>query len=467
MDENNNFNQDPNRDFDCQRQEEQNESSSWYGISYEGNNASPYSLGVTEPGKKKSDFRKLGFVALLVLTCILVSVFAGVGTYLFLGNQNSEEPGLTPNLQNTPNNGTANGLIGDTQTPVYEYTDSSYNYAAAFAEIFKNDGSLLTGSVNGSAGAAPKNLIEVTAAVKESVVEITTTIVSNRGTIAAGAGSGVIIHKDGIVVTNNHVIADSDKIYVRLTNGDTYEAALRGTDEEGDIAILKITPQADKPLTVAKLGHSASLALGEEVIAIGNPLGELGGTVTNGIISATAREVNVDGVKMTLLQTNAAINSGNSGGGLFNLAGELIGVVNAKYSASGVEGLGFAIPIDSAYEKSIKDLMEVGYIRGLPALGVTLVEKTGGNIMSVIYGAYVYDAGDVAGIQAGDYIYSIDGTLVYGISTSALDSIRTIVRSHKIGDVLSVVLLRGKEYVTVSVTLKEYVPQSASIEAQS
>ena len=111
--------------------------------------------------------------------------------------------------------------------------------------------------------------------------------------------------------------------------------------------------------------------------------------------------------------------------------------------------------------------MQVGYIRGVPTMGVTLLEKTGGNFMSVIYGAYVYDTGNVSGFQVGDYIYSIDGTVVYATTTSAVEAVKSIVRSHKVGDVLSVVLKRGDKQVTISVTLKEYVPQSASIEAQS
>jgi serine protease Do len=381
---------------------------------------------------------------------------------LLWGGTQPGEGSSNTGTPNSPSSENTNGVGGDVNGPTYEYTDVSYDYASAFEQITKNDGAGLVGSANGSAGSSAKSMIEAIAAVKDSVVEITTTVESNRGTMTAGAGSGVIIHADGIVVTNNHVVADSDNIYVRLSNGDTYEAALRGTDEDGDIAILKITPQEGKPLTVAKLGSSSALALGEEVFAIGNPLGELGGTVTNGIISATARAVNVDGTEMTLLQTNAAINSGNSGGGLFNLAGELIGVVNAKYSATGVEGLGFAIPIDSAYENSIKDLMEVGYIRGLPALGITLVEKTSA-WGSVVYAAYVYDANGVPGFQDGDYIYSIDDTVVYSINTSALSAIKSIVRSHEIGDTLSVIVLRTngtrQEQVSISVTLQEYIPQ--------
>ena len=314
------------------------------------------------------------------------------------------------------------------------------------------------GSPNGSAGTQRKSLIEVTSAVKDSVVEISTTTVSNYGTMSAGAGSGVIIHEDGIIVTNHHVIEDSDQIVVRLTNGDTYEAVLRGTDEAGDIALIKITPKADSPLTVAKLGNSSALALGEEVVAIGNPLGQLGGTVTDGIISALEREISVDGNIMTLLQTNAAINSGNSGGGLFNMAGELVGVVNAKYSATGVEGLGFAIPIDTAYESSFKDLLQYGYIRGIPSLGITLVDHTGGSYFNTIYGAYVYSVGAGSEFRAGDYIYSIDDTVVYGIGTSAVSTVESIVRSHKVGDTLTVVVKRSNTNVTLSVTLQEYVP---------
>ena len=435
----------------------------WYSVSY-SNSDGHYAPSEVSPleviERKKRKRRTVLLVSLLLVSAILLSAMAGVGAYFVAKHMDPPSPAGTNN--GLSGNGSGD-LVNDMQSSAHEYTDKNYAFAAAFDALVKNDGSALVGSANGSAGNNKMSLTAATAAVKDSVVEITATVVSNRGTISAGAGSGVIIHKDGIIVTNNHVIEGCDKIYVRLTNGDTYEAALRGTDEDGDIAILKITPQEGKPLTVAKLGSSKSLLLGEEVIAIGNPLGELGGTVTNGIISATEREVSVDGVKMKLLQTNAAINSGNSGGGLFNLAGELVGVVNAKYSASGVEGLGFAIPIDTAYEKSVKDLLQVGYVRGVPALGVQLVEKTGGSFLSVVYGACVYDPPAGSPFEDGDYIYSIDGTVVYSISTSALAAIKTIVRSHKVGDVLSVVVKRGNQQVTLSVTLTEYIPESTSL----
>lgn len=430
----------------------------WYSVSYSGNGAYAATgevFPLEEGVRKKRKRRTVLLVSLFLVSVILLSALAGVGAYFIsraLDDTAKLPSGNNGAISNSDTGGKGDGIQSDT----YEYKDENYEFALAFSELLKNNGEALVNSENGSAGSSKMSLIAATAAVKDSVVEITAAVVSNRGgTITAGAGSGVIIHKDGIIVTNNHVIEGCDKVYVRLTNGDTYEAAVRGTDEDGDIAVLKITPQENKPLTVAKLGSSKDLALGEEVIAIGNPLGELGGTVTNGIISATEREVTIEGVKMKLLQTNAAINSGNSGGGLFNLAGELIGVVNAKYSASGVEGLGFAIPIDAAYEKSIKDILEVGYVRGMPALGVQLQEVTNSNI---VYGAYVYGVPEGSLFEKGDYIYSIEGTVVYGISSSAVSAVKRLVRSYKVGDVITVVVKRGNERVTLSVTLVEYTP---------
>ncbi len=455
-------------DFDKEERSEQEKQSheqenfakgqaQWYSVSNEDGGFGPPVTTVFPTPKRRA--KKIISIAAVLTMCLLVSVVAGFVGALLLGNEN-QPPLSDPTTQNDPlaQSPSSTGGNGVSEGIDYPYIAEDYDFATALGEISKNTDSTLIGSANGSAGAQKKSLIEVTAAIKDSVVEITTTTVSNHGTISAGAGSGVIIHEDGIIVTNNHVIEDSNQIVVRLTNGDTYEAVLRGTDEQGDIALIKITPRAEKPLTVARLGYSKALALGEEVIAIGNPLGQLGGTVTNGIISALEREIRVDGTVMTLLQTNAAINSGNSGGGLFNMAGELIGVVNAKYSATGVEGLGFAIPIDTAYEDSFKDLLQYGYIRGIPDLGVVLYDHTGGSMFNTIYGAYVYSVGTQTQLREGDYIYSIDGTVVYGISSPAVSAVQSIVRSHNVGDTLNVVVRRSGENVTLSIVLQEYVP---------
>ena len=184
----------------------------------------------------------------------------------------------------------------------------------------------------------------------------------------SGSGSGVIITEDGYIVTNYHVISGYKNVAVYTQDGTKYDATLIGSDSQTDLAVLKIEATG---LTAATLGNSVNINIGETVLAIGNPLGTLMSTVTNGIISGVNREVTIDGHTMNLIQTNAAINPGNSGGGLFNTNGELIGVVNAKSMGIEVEGLGFAIPIDTA-KSVINDLISQGYVSGRPYLGVSL-----------------------------------------------------------------------------------------------
>ena len=205
---------------------------------------------------------------------------------------------------------------------------------------------------------------EIAALNSDSVVEIYTEFIVNgwRMTqyVSEGAGSGVVISKNGYIVTNNHVIDSANKITVQLNDGTEYEAELIGKDSRTDIAVIKIDASDLKP---AVWGDSDGLVVGELAVAIGNPLGKLGGTVTDGIISALSRDIEIDGHMMNLLQTSAAVNPGNSGGGLFNGKGELIGVVNAKSTGSDIEGIGFAIPANLA--KSIADeLIKNGKVEG-------------------------------------------------------------------------------------------------------
>ena len=241
------------------------------------------------------------------------------------------------------NNG-EDDLLDDTSELHYDGDREDMN-------VIKNDGSIDVNEQIGSTG-YPGNLsvAEVVKNVADTVVEITTTnVVTDRfygQYVTSGAGSGVIISENGYIITNHHVIDGARTITVRLTDGSEFSAKLVGSDADTDIAVLKIQATG---LSYAVMGSSASLVVGQEVVAIGNPLGSLGGTVTDGIISALDRTVVVDGHKMTLMQTNAAINPGNSGGGLFNRAGELIGIVNAKQADTGIEGLGFAVPIDVAW----------------------------------------------------------------------------------------------------------------------
>ena len=242
---------------------------------------------------------------------------------------------------------------------------------------------------------------EITAEAKPSVVEIKTESVSSdvwmQQYVTEGAGSGVIITNDGYIVTNNHVIEGASKILVTTASGNEYSAKLIGTDSTTDVAVLKIDA---KGLTPATYGNSDQLTVGDLAVAIGNPLGELGGTVTAGIISALDRQLVIDGKTMTLLQTDSSINPGNSGGGLFNSDGQLIGVVVAKSSGSDVEGLGFAIPINTAADVA-QQLMDNGYVSGQPFTGMTYTE---GYDQSGSFGSFF-------GGQStnGVYIYSVEG----------------------------------------------------------
>lgn len=295
-----------------------------------------------------------------------------------------------------------------------------------------------------------------------SVVEITTETVANdvfmRQYVTEGAGSGVIISSDGYIATNNHVINGASKITVRLTTGEEYEAKLIGTDSQTDVAVVKIEA---KNLPAVTYGDSDSLAVGDTAIAIGNPLGELGGTVTNGIISALDREIELDHQTMTLLQTNAAINPGNSGGGLFNSKGELIGLVVAKSAGSDVEGLGFAIPVNVVKEV-VQSIINVGYVQGRPVLGVSVVDvnsaqqayqyglsQLGVYIMGLTEGTKA----EKSGLQVGDYLVAVDDTQV-----SSTTELKKVLQGKKVGDTVSVIVSRNGKLVTLQVELSESVP---------
>lgn len=317
-----------------------------------------------------------------------------------------------------------------------------------------------------SAGKPYNSISQVYYAVADSVVEITTEVVSNGAWmgqyVSEGAGSGVIIEKSGYIVTNYHVISSATNVIVRLTDGDELAAAVVGYDEAADLAVLKIDARGRK-LTVAPLGCSNDLVVGEDVIAIGNPLGSLGGTLTTGIISATERTITVDGREMVLLQTNAAINPGNSGGGLFNMSGELVGVVNAKMAGEDVEGLGFAIPIDFAYTV-MEDLIHYGYVRGVADHGLTLIDVTDENITTAIAKYGIFNKGVVVlesrvskELKKGDVVVSVNGEAVR--SSSRVDA---IVRSLRAGDKLSVKVDRDGKLINVTYTLAEYDPNTAN-----
>lgn len=305
------------------------------------------------------------------------------------------------------------------------------------------------------------SLSDVAGAVTPSVVVVTTEqIVTDNyfwggQQVLSGAGSGVILTTDGYIVTNYHVVEGARQISVTLHDDSTYTATVVGSDQQSDIALLKIDATG---LTTAVLGDSDSVQVGEVVIAVGNPMGTLGGTVTDGIVSALNRDISVEGNEMTLMQTSAAISPGNSGGGLFNTNGELIGIVNAKYSDEDAEGLGFAIPVNTM-KTVVQDLLENGYVTGRPALGITVI--TVGDVQTAMQygvsslGVYVnsVDEGsgaEAAGMKAGDRIVSIGTQLV-----ESTDDVTNALKSYNVGDVVEVQVDRGRELITLQVTLGE------------
>ncbi len=306
---------------------------------------------------------------------------------------------------------------------------------------------------------------QVAELVKNSVVEITTEqIVTGsfmQQYVSEGAGSGVIITADGYMVTNHHVIEGATNINVRLADGTEYAAKLIGSDQKSDLAVIKVEA---KDLTPAAFGSSQELQVGETVVAVGNPLGELGGTVTQGIISALDREITIDKTTMRLLQTDTAINPGNSGGGMFNTSGQLVGVVNAKSAGEEIEGLGFAIPIDTA-KVVIEDLIGHGYVTGRVNPGFTFVEIN--DMMNAMMyrvnelGLYIsgVEAGSdaaKAGFKSGDYVVSVEGKKV---STEA--EANAIIDQKKVGESVTIVVKRNGKEQSITLTLSEYVPTVA------
>lgn len=305
---------------------------------------------------------------------------------------------------------------------------------------------------------------EVYAANVNSTVGITTSVTTNVWgfqTTSAAAGSGFIISADGYILTNYHVIDDADSITVTLYDGTTYDAALIGYDESNDIAVVKVEAENLSPVI---LGDSDSLNVGDSVVAIGNPLGELTFSLTSGLISAKDREVTLSSsVTMDLLQTDCAINAGNSGGALFNLYGEVIGVTNAKYSSSSsseasIDNIGFAIPINSV-RSIVESIIEKGYI-STPYIGVSVTDVSEETQMYGVPAGIAVQAvtegspAAAAGLQAGDVITAVNGEAM------DRDALADFIGSSAIGDALTLEIYRQGQTITITVEIGEQI-QSA------
>lgn len=269
---------------------------------------------------------------------------------------------------------------------------------------------------------------------------------SEGQTVEQGSGSGIIFQTDGYIVTNQHVINGASEISVILNTGEEFAATLVGQDTKTDLAVLKIDPGSTQ-LTAASFGDSTAVQVGEPAVAIGNPMGqEFSGSVTSGIISAVNRTMTIENRQYNLLQTDAAINAGNSGGALINQYGEVIGINSVKLSTTGVEGMGFAIAISEA-QPIIEELMSSGYVTGRPLVGI--------NIKDTGYGLFVANVvegsgAQEAGLKVYDMILEVDGQKV-----SSVEDVNKIRDTKKAGDYLTFKILRDGETIEVQVRLME------------
>ena len=354
------------------------------------------------------------FFALMLVICMILSAAVGAGAYAL-----------------------AISSFGGTSVDKSIHT-TNYNLA-------KSTGSVLS-------------IEEIVAKNENSVVAIETESVATdswlRQYVTQGAGSGVIYREDGYIITNNHVIDGANSIKVTLYNGKTYDAALVATDAQTDVAVIKINETGLTPVT---MGSMNQVSVGSLAVAIGNPLGTLSGTATDGIISALEREITIDGKAMSLIQTSASINPGNSGGGLFDQYGDLIGLVVAKSSGSDVEGLGFAIPVDKV-ESVAKSLIKNGYVEGRPAAGIVIQDLTDSSTAMQygvsLTGVYITDVtgenAKKAGLQKGDMIYYVDDVKI----TDSSVLLKTI-QDHKIGDTVTFTVVRGSDILKCDVQLED------------
>ena len=381
----------------------------------------PTGGGPVQPGQaphKKGGGKR---IAALILACAIVGGGAGVGGAALYSHFN-----------------------GSGSTTIYEAVE----HPQVQTVVNSNSGKAMT----------PEQLYAANLGSCVGITVSTTTVnIFGQTTTSAASGSGFVLTQDGYIVTNYHVIEEaandsSVSVEVAFANGDKYTAKLVGGEKDNDVAVLKIDATG---LTPAVIGDSDKLAVGETTVAVGNPLGTLSNTVTQGIVSALNRQVTVEDNDMTLIQTDTSISPGNSGGGLFNANGELIGVVNAKSSYSEAEGIGFAIPINTAMDIA-QQLIENGAV-ARPVLGVSILDiqdsSTAQQYGVSALGVYVAEVSkgggaEAAGVQRVDRIIAIDDTAVSSTST-----VKSYLADKQVGDTVTLQVERDGKVLTLNVTL--------------
>ena len=400
-----------------------------------------YETGSTRPPKSRG-----GLIAVLLMAVIvllgLTTMLGLLNVRLFAQSQNSSTPTDGDGMvfyPGDPSTATTAGVLPEIQIPDGDDFQMEIETSPESMDNIQQANGLPLQDIY------EKNI--------QSVVSISCT--RSDGT---ASGTGVIFDRKGYIVTNSHVVEGAQNIRVLLTDGREFPAAVVGQDSVSDLAVLYIDANR---LVAARFGDSSALRVGDAVVAIGDPLGvELRGTMTDGIVSAINREVSLSGRAMTLIQTNAALNSGNSGGPLINCYGQVIGINTLKIGAfvdsAGVEGIGFAIP-STTVKEIVDQLMGQGYVSGRPFLGVECSEVTsyyqqfyrlpaGIRVISVNEGG----PAEQAGLQPGDIILTMDGKRV-----TTLDEMNACLYTHAVGDTVPLTVYRGGKQISLSVTFGE------------
>ena len=373
----------------------------------------------TPKNKKHSRGLALGLCG-VAAACLLFAGGAVVGNMAFGGHANSDSGASASTSDSAP-------TLQINSKPESDSSNSSDNYDTA----------------DGMAGE------DIYKKVNPSVVSVIST--TAEGT---GSGSGVIMSKDGYIITNNHVVDGAQSVSVQLSDGTSLDAEIIGTDEQTDLAVIKVTPTSD--LTAAEFGDSDELEPGEYAYAIGSPGGvQFANTITGGRISAINRDLTVNDRVMTLIQTDASINNGNSGGALINKYGQVVGITSAKLSGNAfgsatVEGMGFAIPINTAKD-IVDELIQNGYVSGRPSIGITgqNVESADGKVSGVqVYSIDSRAKAASEGLQVGDVITAVDGT-----PTPDMDKVNELKQDKKAGDKLTLSVYRISTGKTLNITI--------------
>lgn len=377
---------------------------------------------------EKPQKKRTGKVWKTLLSCLLVTalVAGGCGITAFSLHRVWQQ-------ENAKAAQTLNQLYAQIEDLQEQIKDNSYT----------GNGNSISGSTNTgmNGGMTPG---QVYSKCVESVVAIVATSATG-----SSSGSGFILSQDGYILTNYHVVENSTNLTVTTAGGTEYSAVPVGYDDRNDIALIRVDAQ---DLPAVTLGSSDDLIVGDQVVAIGNPLGELTSTLTVGYISAKERDVTTDGTIINMLQTDAAINAGNSGGPLFNMKGEVIGITTAKYSGStssgaNIEGIGFAIPIDDVIDK-IQQIKEHGYV-STPYMGVSVDNRNSG------IGAYVVSveadgSAYTAGVRAGDIIMALGDHQV-----TSVEYLTKVLKNFKVGDTTTVTVLRNRKLLDLTITFAE------------